>query len=228
MSRSLAIPARRIALAAVLAAAVSLGTSSAARSASAASLCVGATPGCFATIQAALDAAHDGDTIDVGVGTFAGGITIEKSVQLIGVSAAATIIRGGGPVVTIGQLEGDNDLQVAISRVTITGGLNDAAGFAEGGGVWIPHSAGQSPGATVTIADSVITGNRAGPKETFSSSAPCGSVPFDQCAFAGGGGIGNSGTLTLTDTRVSDNAAGSPGITSYAFGGGISNGGLGA
>ena len=95
-------------------------------------LCVGNAPGCYAEIQPALDAATDGDTIAVGPGTYAGGITILKSIELVGTSAGATTIRGGGPVVTIGQFEGDNDLHVAISRVTITGGLNDGAGFRNG------------------------------------------------------------------------------------------------
>jgi hypothetical protein len=188
------------------------------------SLCVDLKkPGCFATIQAAVDTAHDGDTIQVGPGTFQGGITIMKDVQLVGVSAGATTIRGGGPVITIGGFEGVNHLHVAISRVTITGGVNDAAGFAAGGGIWIPQSTGQAPGASVTIGDSVITGNRAAPKATFSSPAPCG-IPFDQCAFASGGGIANAGTLTVSDTRVSDNTAGSAAITSHAGGGGINNG----
>ena len=66
------------------------------------SLCVGNRPGCFATIQAALDAAPDGATIRILAGTFSGGITIEKSVQLEGAGAARTIVRGGGPVLTIG------------------------------------------------------------------------------------------------------------------------------
>jgi hypothetical protein len=192
----------------------------------AATLCVGKAPGCFAQIQPALDAASDGDTIAIGPGTFAGGITIRKSVGLVGAAAGATTIRGGGPVITIGRFEGENDLHVAISRVTITGGLNDAEGFAEGGGVWIPHGTGQSPGATVTITSTVIAGNRAAPKATFAEPAPC-AVPADRCAFAGGGGIGNSGTLTVTDSSISDNVAGSPGVTSYAFGGGVSNSALG-
>src|SRR5436190_12514454 len=50
-------------------------------------LCVGG-PHCYATVQAALNAAHDGDTVRVGAGTFAGGITITRSVNLVGVAAA--------------------------------------------------------------------------------------------------------------------------------------------
>jgi nitrous oxidase accessory protein NosD len=53
-------------------------------------------PHCYATVQAALAAAHDGDTIRVGRGTFAGGVTIAKSVNLFGVAAAAMTISGGG------------------------------------------------------------------------------------------------------------------------------------
>ena len=44
-------------------------------------LCVGSKPGCFSSIQAAVDAAQDGDRIEIGPGTFAGGITIGKSVE---------------------------------------------------------------------------------------------------------------------------------------------------
>jgi hypothetical protein len=227
MSGIRSLASRRLVLAVALGAIACLSESSSARSTPAATSCVSAKPGCFATLQAAVDTAQDGDTIEVGPGTFQGGITILKSLRLVGAGSGATTIQGGGPVVTIGEFGGDNDLHVAISRVTITGGLNEAAGFADGGGVWIPHGTGQMPGATVTIADSVITGNRVAPKATFSESAPCAPVPFDQCAFASGGGISNSGALTLSDTRVTDNLAGSPGITSYAFGGGIRNSGLG-
>jgi hypothetical protein len=53
----------------------------AASAASAGSLCVGSKAGCFPTIQAAVDAAHDGDTILIGAGTFAGGVTIDVSVR---------------------------------------------------------------------------------------------------------------------------------------------------
>ncbi|MGN6431529.1 MAG: hypothetical protein ACTHNB_12495 [Gaiellaceae bacterium] len=226
MSKSRPSPTRRIAAAAAVgAAAVFAGTSSAARSATPLTLCVGAKPGCFASIQAAVDAAHDGDTIDIGVGTFQGGITITKSVHLVGVSAAATVISGGGPVVTIGQFEGANGgLSVSLNGLTITGGLNDTQGFADGGGVWVPLSAGEATGATVTIDSSVISANRAAPKATFSDSnpGPC-DVPQDECAIGSGGGISNSGTLSLTNSLVSANVAGTPAITDYAFGGGISN-----
>jgi hypothetical protein len=184
-------------------------------------LCVGG-PGCFATVQAAVDGAQDGDTIRIGPGTFAGGITIAKDVQLVGVSAGATTIEGGGPVITIGEFLAADQPTVSISRVTVTGGVNNTQPDEQvtfGGGVWIPNE-----GATVTITDSVITRNRVTPQSTVPPGPFCG--PF-ACAFALGGGIDNAGTLTVTNTRISDNEVGStaslPSVASGVFGGGVAN-----
>lgn len=204
------------------------GPAWAAPSASGTDLCVGAVAPCFSTIKEALDAAQNGDTIRVGPGTFAGGITIDKSVNLVGVSAAATRIEGGGPVLTIGVPDAPDAPTVSISGVTITGGFNTSSPLpfvAHGGGVRIPNGANFSVGATVSISSSVITGNRADPGETVTF---CG---FD-CAFAFGGGIFNAGTLTVTDTTISDNVSGAtesePSVAFYAAGGGIVNGAPGS
>jgi hypothetical protein len=184
-------------------------------------LCVGSKPGCFSSIQAAVDAAHDGDRIEIGPETFAGGITIGKSVELVGASAGATTIRGGGPVLTIGEDGGVDPPTVSISGVTITGGFNDSTPLpfvATGGGVLIPPSAGGAAGATVTISNSVITENRADP-------ASDDQLLGCPCAF--GGGINNAGALTVTNTRITDNVAGTtasdPSAANYAAGGGISS-----
>jgi len=195
-------------------------------------LCVGKKPGCYSTIQAAVDAAQDGDTIKVAPGTYSGGITIGKSVRLVGTGAAATIISGGGPVVTIGVTSGTTEPTVSISSVTITGGITnvnsnngDRLFAATGGGVDVlPLHVGKDflTGATVAIADSVITGNRAEPVETKDTCDP------GSCfAYAEGGGISNFGRLTLTNTQVTHNVAGAPAkgpsVTSQAHGGGIYN-----
>jgi hypothetical protein len=45
--------------------------------------CVGDPP-CFDTVQKAVDAVHDGGVILIEPGTFAGGVTIDKSVKVIG------------------------------------------------------------------------------------------------------------------------------------------------
>ena len=199
-------------------------------SASAHKLCVGHKHGCYSSIQAAVDAAHDGDTIAVAPGTFAGGVTIDKSIRLVGAGARATEIKGGGPVLTIGKHLAPDPPTVTISGVTITGGVTSSSPVSQefgkagvvafGGGIEISNSADFGVGATVTIENSVITHNRVAPTATVPSgraTCPDGSCPF---AWAKGGGIDTTGPLTLKNTTVSDNTA--AGVASDANGGGIS------
>jgi hypothetical protein len=94
-------------------------------------------------------------------------------------------------------------------------------------GVEIPPNADFTGGATVTISNSVITGNLADPTHALPLGPPCPggvSCPFAQAA---GGGIDNWGTLTLANTTVSDNRIGSAtglgAVVSDADGGGIAN-----
>ncbi len=72
-------------------------TAVAADSAVATNLCVGAGSGCYSTLQAAVDAAHSGDTIRVGRGTFAGGVQIDESVKLVGAGARSDDYRRRRP-----------------------------------------------------------------------------------------------------------------------------------
>jgi hypothetical protein len=195
---------------------------------SGAKLCVGGH-GCYATLQAALDASHDGDTIMIGRGTFAGGVTVRTSVALVGAGASQTSISGGGPVVTVGTYQASSEPSVSISGVTITGGVttsspesDDFVGvpnvIALGGGISVPPSAGFSTGATLTVSNSVITGNRVAPSATLPIGPPCpgGPCPF---AWAKGAGIDSWGNVTLLNTTVSTNTA--AGVASDADGGGI-------
>jgi hypothetical protein len=193
-----------------------------ARPASAATLHV-CQRGCpYTQLAPALAAAHSGDTIMVGPGTYAGGVTIDVSVRLLGASPGATIISGGGPVLTIGVAGAASEPTVTIEGVTVTGGVtigNLTPFSGRGGGIYIPRAAGPSTGATVTIRNSVIRGNRVAPRVAIESDDPC-------CLFAdsGGGGISNDGTLTLDHTQVSDNLAdAASGLASNAVGGGILN-----
>jgi hypothetical protein len=206
-------------------AATAVAISTAGARADAPRVCVGSGAQCFAAIQAALDAAHAGDTIRIGPGVFAGPITIDKSVNLVGAGANATTIEGGGPVVTIGELGAPTEPTVSIDGVTIRGGVNTSSPFpfvARGGGISVPRGATPGSGATVTISESVITGNRAEP--TGTSPSPSGVIcpggSFCPFALGGGGGIANAGTMRLNNVIVSDNDAGGP-TASDAAGGGI-------
>jgi nitrous oxidase accessory protein len=70
-------------------------------------------PDDYATIQDAIVAASDGDIINVQPGTYAGGITVDKSVSIRGVK--------GADVTLVAPLEGENGFQVIASDVTISG-----------------------------------------------------------------------------------------------------------
>lgn len=202
--------------------------------------------GCpFSQIAPAIAAAHPGDTVRVAAGTYVGGFTVDIDLKLVGAGAAATVISGGGPVITIGQLFASSEPTVSIDGVTITGGVTHSSvqsnGFfgiegvwASGGGVEIPPNADFTGGANVTISNSVITANRAAPTTAIDSGLPCppdititcidGDLPF---ALAAGGGIDNWGTLTLVGSTVSNNLVGTaadPGsVASDANGGAIMN-----
>jgi hypothetical protein len=228
---------KRLTITILLALLVGGATTAGADSAATTNLCVGAGAGCFSSLQSAVDAAHDGDTIHIGPGTFAGGVTIDKSVKLVGAGARSTIISGGGPVVTIGTFGAASEPTVSIDGVTITGGVSRSSPvsipffghegvFAAGGGVEIPPGADFAVGATVTMTNTVVTGNRVEPTETVPS--PSGAqCPSGVCRFAraAGGGIDNWGTLTLMNSTVSDNrvgtAAGVSDVASEAEGAGI-------
>jgi hypothetical protein len=194
-----------------------------------ATLCVGGKH-CYPTLQAAVKAAHRGDTIRIGRGRFKGGVRIHVSVNLVGAGARRTIIHGGGPVLTIGTIGNRTEPTVSIRGVTITGGVATTSPesrpfvradhvIAAGGGVEVPPRAGRFLGATVTISNSVISNNRAAPTASSAIGPPC---PGDvQCPFAGawGGGIDTWGKLTLEHTVVSGNEV--AGDASDAEGAGI-------
>ena len=116
-------------------------------------------------------------------------------------------------MLTIFRETAPDQLTVSIRGVTITGGVNDSEPDPQvtfGGGIWIPVTQLPAPpfngtGATVTIADSVITGNTVTSREAIPPFAFCGPLP---CGFNTGGGIDNGGVLTITNSRITNNTAG--------------------
>jgi hypothetical protein len=216
MTRCFAVAAGALAAAAVFAGAAAAHAASV--------LCVGG-PHCFDTIQAAVAASHDGDTITVGPGTYAGGIVIETSISLVGAGAHATVIRGGGPVIQIGDESFATEPNVSIRGVTITGGNNTSVPNAWdpfGGGVFVAPPLGpDGPGlaGNVTISDSVITGNRVSNSDTVDFGIPCPGGIECPGADPQGGGIASWGNLTLKNTSVSGNVATTPDF--FVAGGGI-------
>ena len=188
--------------------------------------------GCaFTQIAPAVAAAGAGDTVSVAAGSYKGGFQITKDLSLVGAGANRTTITGGGPVITVGTFGAAGEPTVSISGVTVTGGLTTSSDqsdvffgdpnvWAIGGGIYVPFAAGFTPGATLTITDSVVTGNQVSPTSTAPIGPPCpGGVP---CPFAeaAGGGIGDEGSVTLVRTRVTNNQS-AGGTTSDADGAGV-------
>jgi hypothetical protein len=169
-------------------------------------ICVGPGAGCVKTMRAALAHAHDGDTIKVAAGSYAGGFTVTKSVRIVGSGRRKTTIRGGGPVITIKANHGAEP-SVTIASLTVAGGSTAGNGFVStGGGIDIPAGRHQGVGARVilrrvTVRDNEATATRTSPSPS-GVKCPHGFCPFAQAA---GGGIANFGRLTLVDSTVARN-----------------------
>jgi Right handed beta helix region len=106
-------------------------------------------PGNAATVQAAINMANNGDTVNIAPGTYAGPINFEgKSITVQG-SAPGVILEGSqnGPVVLF---ESGETRSAILQNVTVTNG--SALGPPSAGGIFIN-------GASPTIQNSTITGN---------------------------------------------------------------------
>ncbi len=167
--------------------------------------------GCdFSRIQAALDAAANGDTVVVGAGTYTETLNIAKRVSLRGVDPGVTIIDGGGqgPVVSI-----NSGIGVVISNFTIRNGR-----AASGAGVL-------NRGVTQLV-NCVLTGHATNSDTEGFGGAVFnwgGVMTIDRSTLSGnqarlGGAIINSyGYLNVYRTKITNN-------TAALYGGGIYNG----
>ena len=145
------------------------------------------------TISNALALTLPGDSIFVAPATYHETLFIYFNLEIIGSGAKTTIVDGGGvnsQVVVVGS---EPKVQVKLSGMTFRNG----AGQEDGGGIYNCFG-------TLTVIDSVITGNR---------------ISSGHGSFGYGAGIYNcpSSTLTLINTTISNNSA--------LIGGAICNGG---
>lgn len=93
-------------------------------------ICVnpGGTGGCQASIQSAINAAGNGDTINVAAGTYTEDLLISKSVALVGAGAGATILLGAVNNTTA------EHVTISSSNVIIEGfTIDDANSFGQSG-----------------------------------------------------------------------------------------------
>ncbi|MCA9488926.1 MAG: hypothetical protein KC621_03365 [Myxococcales bacterium] len=79
-------------------------------------------PGSYPTIQAAVDAACDGDLVTIGPGTWHEHVVVDRAIELRGASAAATIVHGddAGVPLTVDE--------AVISSLTLTHGQTSGNG----------------------------------------------------------------------------------------------------
>lgn len=168
------------------------------------------TPYC--TISAGVSHASAGDTVAVGVGTYSENLTIAKDITLLGAGAGSTFIDGGGSNRTV-FTQGI----VTISNVTIQNG--DASESGLGGGIWVNMG-------SLTLTDSVVTGNRAGDGGGIGTAATLimvrslitNNIASNTMGTSSGGGlyIGSGGGTDIRDSTISNN------VSAYS-GGGIFN-----
>jgi hypothetical protein len=200
--------------------------------------CVSLDGHCYASLAAALAAASNGSVITLPAGTFRGGVLVSKGITLRGAGPGRTVLKGGGPVLTIGEYGDPTPPKVVIRDLAITGGAATSSPYsvdftgeesvwAGGGGISIPPGAEGGRGANVTLADVVVRHNVARPTAQARPGEPedwpiCPSGP---CPFAAavGGGIDNWGRLTLLRTVVVGNTV-TGRLASDVIGGGIFNG----
>ena len=160
------------------------------------------------TIGAAIAKSGAGDTVVVAAGTYGEGLTIAHDLTLQGAGAGQTVIDGSNNTGNSGSVVAVT-ATVEIAQVTIQGGhaatygggidnagtlalidstvVNNSTAFI-GGGIF------NDSNAMLTIENSAIGGN----------SAATGAAPY-------GGGIYNTGAMTLTASAVSGNNAGGNG-----------------
>jgi len=162
--------------------------------------------GCaYTRIQAALVAAAPGDTIGVGVGSYAEHLSITKNVILRGVGAGSVVVDGGGSDRVVTVVSGVRALLVGLT-------IQHGSSASSGGGI-------STSGTLVLVGVRVI-----------SNTVTAGTGPTCNGDDAAGGGIANSGALTLISSTVAGNTA-SAGSSfagngcngGQAFGGGIAN-----
>ncbi len=178
--------------------------------------------GCsYTVIQDAVNAAMDGDTVQVGAGTYTQTVTISTSLTLVGAGAGQTIIDGNNytqhaPLVAITGTAG----QVTLSGLTLQHGL--------GGGLLNNGQAGLE--AARVVSSAIVAnvnfrggiGNGGGIDNEGGALTVISSTVAGNTAASNGGGLENGGAarLALVASTVSGNTAPS------GVGGGIDDGGL--
>jgi hypothetical protein len=154
------------------------------------------TVGCdFTSIQAAIGAVDATGTIQVAAGVYAGGLTIDKSLRLVGAGTGETTIDGGSPVVSVSPAA-----DVTIMGVTITSSGQD-------GGI---HN-----GGVLSLRDTTISGilklddpqEGAGVYNTGTLTLQGSTLDANAAGSEGGAIYNDGGVVTVQNSTLSNNRA---------------------
>ena len=166
--------------------------------------------GGFATIQAAVDAAQDGDTILIAAGTYAESIMLSKAVTLQALDPGAVTIdpTSGNGITISGDIDDGGTATVAIDGINVNGGnagiqvssstqlatLSVTNGSFAGNSTYAIGTGSGAPGlGNVIITDSTFTNNGVGP------ASPNGSGAIVLFGFTGDATLKN---LVITTTST--------------------------
>jgi hypothetical protein len=169
-------------------------------------------PGNFPTIQAAVNAALDGDTVSIAAGTYAEAVLVSgKSLRIVGAGPGLTTIDATGTgTAALAVINPPVGALTKVESLSLTGGTGyqSPQPFAAtgGGGLWITRSVGlfgTGPYDPVLVRDCRIEGNQAfGGGGAFISGVDL-DVIIEDCAFLNNttvgqvGGPGFAGGLNL-------------------------------
>jgi len=155
----------------------------------------------YCTIQAAIDAATSGDTIQIEPGTYLENININKPLILQGSSATNTIIDGNHLASTIIIT---NNATVTIRDLQIINGLFTNYWYGNGGGIRAARGSFHLYNCIIRSNDAYSAGGVLNP--------PGGTSTIDNCAIEyntsgtwGGGGVKNWGDLVIVNSTISQN-----------------------
>ncbi|MEM7260499.1 MAG: right-handed parallel beta-helix repeat-containing protein [Planctomycetota bacterium] len=170
-------------------------------------------PADFATIQGAIDAAVDGDSVVVAAGTYSETIDfLGKSITVVGAAGAEmTTIDGSGVLASVVAFTSGEGANAILDGFTIQGGSGVVGSPVQdraGGGLY-------GFGASPTLRNLRVVGNTASGRGGGAFFwGVSGTLAIESCQFednVAGGGAGlwveGSGACVVTDSSISDNSS---------------------